>query len=351
MNFNKNKLFSSFFCALLLLTVPACLKKKTVNSETGIELLSSHAVKNIDKHIHKILDSYEYINIGLVHNNQIVLAKSYGNQGIDYVACYCSCGKPVTAMIVMMLVSNGSIKSIDDNIWKYSSRYNNCLPPQYSSSSLTFRHLLTHTSGIPHVPEPAWKNNKLNLIFKPGSMRTYSTPAYGIIGEVLEDITGKPFETILKEYISQPINATSLQTYSHYHKSRFKIKYNTRNSKVLFLTPAGFIFSNITDMALFTIGVMNGTYVSEDLLYNSILIPDKTNDEFGLGWKCSINDQDIIGFHDGAMAESRAYIMIRPKMKLSVVILARIKSSVKNNYLEDLSKFLMSSMMQTSALD
>jgi hypothetical protein len=45
---------------------------------------------------------------------------------------------------------------------------------------LTFKHLLSHQSGVPHHSR-MWKDGKLNLEFEPGTDVMYSTQGFGII--------------------------------------------------------------------------------------------------------------------------------------------------------------------------
>ena len=156
------------------------------NEKTGINLLKPSKVETIDSRVNQILSNYVYIKIALVRDSKIVLSKVYGASDLDKTGVYCSVSKPVTAMIVMQLVEEGKIKSIEDNIRDYSSKYRDSMLEEYKNSSLKFKHLLTHSSGIPHNNESTWNGNKLNLKFEPGSQFLYSTPGYGVTGDIFE---------------------------------------------------------------------------------------------------------------------------------------------------------------------
>jgi hypothetical protein len=71
----------------------------------------------------------------------------------------------------------------------YSGKYRDAMPDEYMDTPVTLRHLLSHTSGIPHHDQ-IWKSGKFNLQFRPGSQTLYSTRGYGILGKVLCEITG-----------------------------------------------------------------------------------------------------------------------------------------------------------------
>jgi len=273
---------------------------------TGIDLLDPTVVQTIDYVSWEMTSKYAHINIALVVDGKIVFSKAYGENSLVFTDAWGSVSKPVTAMIVMNLVSRGRIESIDDPIWKYSPRYLNCMPVQFADDSVTIRHLLIHKSGVPHNDEPTWKDGKLNLKFKPGTQNRYSTPGYGIIGHVIEDITGLSYSDAVKTYIGKPVEAPSYWVEKH------------------FRGPGARVHSTIKDMALFSLGVMNHVYVPEDLFYNEMI--QYHNGPAGIGWGITnLNDNDLTLVHGGSNGTPQAYLEIKPRKKLSVSILARSK--------------------------
>lgn len=276
------------------------------HERTGIDLLEVSAVEEADYVCYEMLKKYDHVNVGLVVDGQIVFTKAYGDAGLDAEDVYGSVSKPVTAMIIMHLVSEGVIESIDDPIWKYSPRYRNCMPEGFEDDSVTVKHLLIHTSGVPHNDEPTWKGGKLNLKFKPGTRDQYSTPGYGILGHVIEDVTGLSYSDAVKYYIGRPMGAPSYWAEKH------------------FRAPGARVHSTIKDMALFSIGVMNHIYVPEDIFYHKMI--QYHNGPAGIGWGIlNLNDPELTVFHGGSNGFPQAYLQIKPKKKLSVSILARSK--------------------------
>ncbi|MFC1724430.1 serine hydrolase domain-containing protein [candidate division KSB1 bacterium] len=294
--------------------------------KTGINLLKPSVVETIDKQVAQIVSNYSYIKIALVRKSKIVLSKAYGTSGLEDNGVYCSVSKPVTSMILMQLVEDGKIKSIEDNIWDYSVKYKNCMPEKYKNSSLTFKHLLTHSSGIPHNNEPLWNGDKLNLKFEPGSQFLYSTPGYGVIGDIIERVTGKSFNDLLKEYIGEPAGAGSFGGYDS------------------FITPGAFVYSTIEDMALFSIGVMDNIYISSEILYNTVLKDhfDDENINYGLGWGIRNQDsEELTASHSGSNGTPKSFLIIKPRKKQSVSILALKNTSQGNSDLRDLADDLL----------
>ncbi len=285
---------------------PDYYSEKNLRRRTGINRLPPSIVEVLDHVSWEMTTKYSHINIALVSEGEIVFTKAYSGYSLDNEDVWGSVSKPVTAMMVMHLVSQGAVESIDDPIWKYSPRYENCMPVRFADDSVTIRHLLTHTSGVPHNNEPTWKDGKLNLKFRPGSNDQYSTPGYGILGHVIEDVTGMSYSDAVKTFIGEPVGASSYWVEKH------------------FRGPGARVHSTVKDMALFSIGVMNHTYVPEKMFYEEMI--QYHNGPAGMGWGIQyFNDPDLTVFHGGSNGRPQAYLEIKPRKKLSVSILAMSK--------------------------
>lgn len=116
--------------------------------------------------------------------------------------------KTFTTSLIMQQVELNKL-SLDDQIGD--------LGINFQHPSLTVRHLLTHTSGIVKFKDKtggvsdgttpravAEYISKKPLRFQPGSRIEYSTAGFALLGLVLEEITGTPFETQLREKLTGP---------------------------------------------------------------------------------------------------------------------------------------------------
>ncbi len=91
---------------------------------------------------------------------------------------------------------------------------------------VNFKHLMTHTSGLPYMPDnmgfdlylnidEAWRAYSPSKLYQclksvklesvPGARWSYSNLALGTLGHILERNTGKPYEQIIRERISLPL--------------------------------------------------------------------------------------------------------------------------------------------------
>jgi CubicO group peptidase (beta-lactamase class C family) len=262
----------------------------------GINALDSIELKTIDQVVTAYKPNYEYINITLVEGGEVVLTKSYGRNRLNKRDVYASVSKPVTAMILVQLYEFGLIESVKDGIERYDRAYSHVLPEPYADSEITFEQLLAHQSGVPHLSR-LWNGDDLIVDFEPGTGVQYSTNGYGILGDVMTEITGKSYTQLVKTYIGEPVGASSF------------------TSMPWFQAPGGQVRSTIEDMAKFAIGVMNHTYVTEPVL-KDLVYRHYADEEYGtlcLGWYCAnLGTVDLALYHSGSNGRPRAFLAIQP---------------------------------------
>jgi CubicO group peptidase (beta-lactamase class C family) len=314
-------ILSAFILITLMLFVFAALMLPAyriyhgqARDRTRINQLDTTLLERIDQRIRSTLVNYNYINVALVRDGHIVLSKSYGHDRLDRVDVYASVSKPVTAILLLQLLQEGRFDSLDDDIAKYHPKYRDVMPQEYTDTQITIRQLLIHTSGVPHLSK-LWDGSKLKMDFRPSTGVQYSSNGYGILGDLMEEITGKPYKQLIKDYISEPIGAES-----------FKVLIPS------FLAPAGQVASTIEDMARFAIGVMDGQYISTDMLCNEVL-KQYAKDQYGtigLGWYCTnLDTPDLAGYHAGSNGRPRAFLAIKPQSK-NAIALTGLNRSKKN---------------------
>jgi CubicO group peptidase (beta-lactamase class C family) len=124
--------------------------------------------------------------------------------------------KQFTSMLIMQLVEAGKIK-LDGKLSEYLPYYR-----KDTGDKVTIHHLLTHTSGIPSytslpgffknvsrdpygVEEFVKKYCSGDLKFEPGSKFEYDNSGYFLLGAIIEQVSGKPYEKVLQERIFDPL--------------------------------------------------------------------------------------------------------------------------------------------------
>ena len=195
--------------------------------------------------------------------------------------------KQFTSMLIMQLVEQGKLK-LDDKLSNYLPYYRKDI-----GEKVTIHHLLTHTSGIPSytglpkffedvsrdpytVDEFVKKFCSGDLEFEPGSKYKYNNSGYFLLGAIIEKITGKSYEDVLREKIFEPLNMKNTG-YDH-HKTILSKRATGYDN-----TFDGFENSPYLDMSLpYAAGALYSTvedlYLWDQALYTEKLLSQKYKD-------------------------------------------------------------------------
>ncbi len=110
--------------------------------------------------------------------------------------------KPVVAYTALRLVERGEL-DLDTPLW-------NLLPyarlePDAQSRSMTARHVLSHTTGLPN-----WARDRpLETARPPGERWGYSGEGFVYLQRVLEELTGESLEDLVKREVFEPLGMES----------------------------------------------------------------------------------------------------------------------------------------------
>ena len=125
--------------------------------------------------------------------------------------------KQFTALLVLQLVEEGKLR-LDGHLSDYLPYYR-----QDTGTRVTIHELLSHTSGIPNfISLPGFLDGPASrlryavkdfvqrycsgdLRFEPGSKFEYSNSGYFLLGAVVEEVSGTPYEQGLKDHIFTPL--------------------------------------------------------------------------------------------------------------------------------------------------
>jgi CubicO group peptidase (beta-lactamase class C family) len=301
----------TFLTALMVSWPPAVFA-----DEIGVNKLTSGISGSIDSALNNYDNSCYASSLGVVYGGNIVYTKSYGSDHLTSVHEWASVSKPLTALLVMQMVEEGKISSIEDEIWDYTATYDGyetAMPSRCSSYPLRIRHLLTHQSGVSHLDSIFDGSGNLNLQFCPGQGESYSTNGFAMLGDILdtEKVSGGQSYATLVHNLGNEVGA-NLTAYSDW------------------IAPGAYVTSNITDFSRFTIGVMNNTFVSSSTLYNAML--KDYGSGHGLGFEVESSGDDITAYHSGHNGTPISYMLIKPKMKRSVTFFCQLNSGDVDMY-------------------
>jgi CubicO group peptidase (beta-lactamase class C family) len=146
--------------------------------------------------------------------------------------------KPITAVTIFSLIENGKL-NLNDKVFGASgvlgTKYGKPPYKQYVTD-ITVDHLLTHTCGgwpndatDPMFQHDGWDQEKLiswtlenlALSYPPGQHWAYSNFGYCVLGRVIEQVTGQPYETYVQSNILAPCGITDMKIARNKEGQRF----------------------------------------------------------------------------------------------------------------------------------
>jgi CubicO group peptidase (beta-lactamase class C family) len=184
----------------------------------------------IDRFIETYQNYYRIpgVSLALIKDGKLAYYKTYGVRNtmsgarVEEQTLFeaASITKPVFAFAVERLADRGII-NLDKPLYEYLPYKDIENDERYKL--ITARHVLTHRTGFPNW---RWMNpdNKLNLKFTPGTGYGYSGEGFEYLKLVVEKITGKKVEQVLKEEVIEPIGL--YHTWFSKNDSLAKVKSN-----------------------------------------------------------------------------------------------------------------------------
>lgn len=109
-----------------------------------------------------------------------------------------SLSKPIVACTALQLIDAGKL-DLDEPL---SNSIGPLVADDFSASSITVRHVLSHTTGLPN-----WRRNgvPLRTYFSPGSRFSYSGEGFVFLQAVIERLTGEPLDAVVERLVFTPL--------------------------------------------------------------------------------------------------------------------------------------------------
>ena len=215
--------------ALLLLATPAMAAPADAEPPI-VRLDESAALSGLAIRMQALAEVDQYSGAFLVaRHDKVLLQQAYGYANratetantLDTKFRYGSAGKMFTAVAVLQLVEAGQL-SLDGTVDTYLPGY----PNREIATTVTLRHLLTHTGGTGGLDnlESDYAGDRRALrthaeylehhsarppAFEPGSQVDYSNYGFVLLGAILENVTGQDYYDLLREKVFAPAGMAS----------------------------------------------------------------------------------------------------------------------------------------------
>ncbi len=215
----KKPLF--YFCLFSVVFSLSAQEKKTSDFSEAFRLMDTWLEAQV------AYDKLPSLSVAVVKDQEIIYRNAFGMANIhDNVAAktntiysICSISKLFTAVAIMKLWDEGKLR-LDDEIQDVLPWYN--LEQQYKDSGpITIRSLLSHSSGLPRESDfPYWTGpdfpfpSQEEIQEKLGTQETlypastyfqYSNLGLTLLGEIIEEVSGKTYEDFVEENILKPL--------------------------------------------------------------------------------------------------------------------------------------------------
>lgn len=175
------------------------------------------------------------ISFALIEEGRVKWTSAYGTRIAgedDTVTCEtlfqaASLSKPITLMAAVRMQNAGLI-DLDVDIQNYLRGYTLPTGEQSADNPVTFRNLLEHTSGLTPGGFLGYHRDlalptdidilngtgvanspRLESLKQPGAELAYSGGGYTVVEVAMQDVAGKPFDELMREWILGPLNMRS----------------------------------------------------------------------------------------------------------------------------------------------
>lgn len=313
--------------------------------------------------------------IAIVKDTSVIYLKGFGVRTIgsmdsvdsNTIFRIGSVSKCFASVLSGIMVHEGAI-SWDDPVIQYLPDF--ALKSEENTELLNIQHVLSHTTGLPYhtytssvedgidLHTMLHQLRDVNLIGKPGKLYSYQNVAYSIIEEVLQNATGKPYNTLMKEKVFMPLGMENAsltykeiianQNVARPHLTRRR-KWRTVpiSDKYYNVAPAGGINASITDMAHWLNALLGNRpdVITEETLtklYTPVVNARSKNRSYrkvgqikdtyyGLGWRILNFADDTLIYHGGYVNGYRSEVALNYHDKIAICILANAPGDVADD--------------------
>lgn len=306
--------------------------------------------------------------VALVAGEQVIWTGAYGYSNIwartpavpSTVYLIGSTFKAMATVALLQQMEQGKFK-LDDAVNNYLTDFK--IQNDNPANPVTFRELLTHTSGLPadFGGFPLWGDavppslqdylsKSLKIAKPPLTSMVYSNMAYTLVGYLVQKFSGTPFKQYIDEHIWRPLQMTSTAfAPTPAMEERLSIPYAlprgpdprpTPAQRVrASVWPAGIVYGTVLDQANWLItnlnnGVFDGKRIISEETMNQMFT--RQYDQFkgpvegiwgnasagvGLTWWVEERDGDHFFAHSGSVQGYTAFLLGNRDRKLGFAIL------------------------------
>ncbi len=318
-------------------------------------VLLPEQARAIDRYLSRELEDQKIpgVAVAIVQDGKTIFRKGYGFANLEHrvpvpektMFQSGSVGKVFTVMAVLLLAEEGKI-NLEAPIGTYFAES----PTAWDK--ITVRHMLEHTSGMTGYPDELdFRKDytqkelldiylRIPLDFEPGTRRGYSNVAFGILGMLIERVSGKSYGDFLKERIFDPLQMKDSRIISEadiipnrasgYRKANGEIKNQEWVAPSHNNDAAGSLYLNLEDMAKFEAALSQRKLLSPKM-YAAMWTPIKTLEDgtepWGMSWSVNRENGRQLIAHSGGWQGFTANFTRYPEKKLAIILFTNLRAA------------------------
>src|SRR6266545_4744823 len=358
---SREWLFVTISVFAIVLTATRLANAQTVNIDRVVAELEPEIQRTL------IAGNIPSASIALIAGDRVIWSAGYGYSNLwartpatpSTVYLIGSTFKAMSTIALLQQMERGKFK-LDDRVNDYLTDFK--IQGEDPQHPVTFRHLLTHTSGLPgdFGPFPVWGHTlpprleeylrkSLKVAKPPLTSVVYSNMAYTLIAYLVQKFSGVPYKQYIQEHIFSPLEMTSTAFEpTPAMEERLSIPYTvdektgsqigaTRLKAAVW--PAGLVYGTVLNQSNWLIANLNGgvfkgkRLISEKTLeqvftrqYDQFKGPieglwGNADAGFGLTWWVQVRDGDRYIAHSGSVPGYTAFLLGNRDRKLGFAIL------------------------------
>ena len=357
----RERLFVASSLAAVLLIASGPSVAQTVNIDRVVAELEPEIQRTL------LAGNIPSASIALIAGDRVIWTNAYGYSNLwartpatpNTVYLIGSTFKAMSTIALLQQMEQGKFK-LDDRVNDYLTDFK--IQGEDPQHPITFRHLLTHTSGLPadFGPFPVWGDTvppsledylgkALKATKPPLTSVTYSNMAYTLVAYLVQKFSGVPYKQYMQEHIFTPLEMTSTAFEPRPDmEERLAIPYvvdEKTGSQVgtvrlkASVWPAGIVYGTVLNQANWLIANLNGgVFKDKRLISQSTLdqmltrqydqfkgtIENLWGNEtagFGLTWWTQVRDGDRYLAHSGSVPGYTAFLLGNCDRKLGFAIM------------------------------
>ncbi|MFN0140615.1 MAG: serine hydrolase domain-containing protein [Pyrinomonadaceae bacterium] len=343
---------------------------KPDRANAGLDLIQSEVKKRVES------GELPSISIGVIQNGKTIWKESFGFADVekktratpDTIYALGSLSKSITGTALFKLVQSGKI-DLDQPI----ANYLKSTPINFQGhdpSGYKVFHLLNMTAGIPHH----WRYCYTDLgnltkcgsefssqasfsAFRPGEVHLYSNLSFGLVQQIVSDVSGQPFTKFMRDNILRP--AGMKETFTHLNeipKTGLTVakpyKADGKPAERFQFEPAGGGGFHSTVNDLLKYGAIhlrakndsNAVLSSATLVENHRVRPELPHGYYANGWGIlPLPEKGTTLLSNGAIEGAASTLLVLPDAEIVIVVL--VNKTVGNDLTDDIAFRIAGSLL------